>query len=374
MQLTAPVAALQAAVKTVTRAVNKRNTIPILGYVHLTAGHDWLSLRGTDLDRELAVSTSVKVKTPGQVCLPADLLSQIIGKLPKAGDVIIAPVPDKAQVTVRSGRSRFVLNTLPVEDFPDLAPPDSNHTFSMPSADLLKLIGTTEFAISEEETRYYLRGIYLHVRNSGAGKVLAAVSTDGHRLASAEVPLPDGADGLPAVIVHRETIRLLPFALEGAESVTVTVADGRVRFATDTMTLTSKTIDGTFPDYSRVVPSGNDKLVRVETETLAAAVDRVSTISSERGRAVKLDVEAGSIKLSVQNPDAGDSEESVEAEYEDAGQGPITIGFNSRYIGDILAHVKTEAVDIKLAEPGSPALFIPHEDKSSYFVLMPMRV
>jgi DNA polymerase III subunit beta len=372
MQFTAPVASLRTAVKTAERAVTKRTTIPILGFLHLSAEGGTLAIRATDLDRELIIRTPAAVTEPGQICVEAALLGSIVSKLPQKSDAIVALDSAKKQVTLRCESSRFVLHTLPMEDFPDLAPPpDSNHRFKLPTADLLRLIEATQFAISTEETRYYLNGIYLHQRDSGIDRALAAVTTDGHRLASAQVALPDGAAGFPSVIVHRETIRLIPAAVEGAETVEMTVAVGRVRFSTDAMTLTSKTIDGTFPDYMRVVPLSNDKLAQVETESLLRAADRVSTISSERGRAIKLDLDANSIRLSANNPDAGDSEETIEADYESAG---LTIGFNSHYLNDIMAQVKTDTVDIMLANPGSPALFVPHGSVDSYFVLMPMRV
>jgi DNA polymerase III subunit beta len=275
-------------------------------------------------------------------------------------------------LAVRAGRSRFTLQTLPESDFPDLAAGDMTHKFVLAGADLKRLIDKTQFAISTEETRYYLNGIYLHVAGSGKSQTLRAVATDGHRLAQTDLAVPAGAAGMPGVIVPRKTVTEVQRLIEdsGAE-VGIELSSAKIRFSIGDVVLTSKLIDGTFPDYARVIPSGNDKELVVDKKDFEAAVDRVSTVSSERGRAVKLSLSSGKLILSVTNPDSGSATEEIEVEYDGD---PIDIGFNSRYLLDIAAQLDGEVAVLRLADPGSPTLIEDKDAKGSLYVLMPMRV
>ena len=236
--------------------------------------------------------------------------------------------------------------------FPISPPATWSHTFKLSAGDLKRLIDKTQFAISTEETRYYLNGIYLHTAGTAKAATLRAVATDGHRLAQVELPLPAGADGMPGVIVPRKTVGEVQRLIEDNEAeVTVELSQGKVRFTIGDVMLTSKLIDGTFPDYARVIPVGNDKELTVDKKEFEQAVDRVSTVSSERGRAVKLSLSNGKLMLSVTNPDSGSATEEIEVEY---GSEPLDIGFNSRYLLDIAAQIEGEAAVLKLADPGSP--------------------
>jgi DNA polymerase-3 subunit beta len=275
-------------------------------------------------------------------------------------------------LAVRAGRSRFTLQTLPESDFPDLAAGDMTHKFALAGADLKRLIDKTQFAISTEETRYYLNGIYLHVAGSGKSQTLRAVATDGHRLAQTDLPVPAGAAGMPGVIVPRKTVTEVQRLIEdsGAE-VGIELSSAKIRFSIGDVVLTSKLIDGTFPDYARVIPSGNDKELVVDKKDFEAAVDRVSTVSSERGRAVKLSLSGGKLILSVTNPDSGSATEEIEVDYDGD---PIDIGFNSRYLLDIAGQLDGEVAVLRLADPGSPTLIEDKDAKGSLYVLMPMRV
>jgi DNA polymerase-3 subunit beta len=270
---------------------------------------------------------------------------------------------------VRAGRSRFTLQTLPETDFPDLAAGELPHRFKLASSDLKRLIDKTQFAISTEETRYYLNGIYLHVIDD---KKLRAVATDGHRLAQVELAAPKGALGMPGVIIPRKTVAEVQRLVDDAgEEVEVELSPAKVRFSFGSVVLTSKLIDGTFPDYGRVIPAGNDKILVVDKGDFAAAVDRVSTVSSERGRAVKLSVASGKLTLTVTNPDSGTATEELEVEY---GSDALDIGFNSRYLLDITGQIEGEKATLKLADPGSPTLLEDSEPAGALYVLMPMRV
>ncbi len=246
------------------------------------------------------------------------------------------------------------------------------HSFKVSAADLKRLIEKTQFAISTEETRYYLNGIYLHTAASGKKATLRAVATDGHRLAQYELALPAGADGMPGVIVPRKTVAEVQRLIEDADAeVAVDLSPAKIRFTIGDVVLTSKLIDGTFPDYARVIPLGNDKQLNVDKKEFEAAVDRVSTVSSERGRAVKLSLGGGKLTLSVTNPDSGSATEEIEVEYK---ADPLDIGFNSRYLLDIASQIEGETAVLKLADPGSPTLIQDKDAKGALYVLMPMRV
>jgi DNA polymerase III subunit beta len=279
---------------------------------------------------------------------------------------------DRAMLTVRAGRSRFTLQTLPESDFPDIAAGDMTHKFTLGAADLKRLIEKTQFAISTEETRYYLNGIYLHVAGTAPNLMLRAVATDGHRLAQVELVAPAGAEGMPGIIVPRKTVNEMQRLIEDSNAeIAVELSASKIRFTLGNVVLTSKLIDGTFPDYGRVIPLGNDKMLEVEKKEFEQAVDRVSTIASERGRAVKLSLTAGKLVLSVTNPDSGSATEELEVTYE---ADPIDIGFNSRYLLDIAAQIEGDSAVLKLADPGSPTLVQDKDAKGALYVLMPMRV
>ena len=297
---------------------------------------------------------------------------EIVRKLPEGAQIVIEGSGDRAVLSIRAGRSRFTLQTLPESDFPDLAAGEMSHSFRMPAADLKRLIDKTQFAISTEETRYYLNGIYLHTAGTAKAATLRAVATDGHRLAQCELSLPDGAAGMPGIIVPRKTVGEVQRLLETGEGeVGIELSAGKIRFTIGNVVLTSKLIDGTFPDYARVIPSNNDKLLTIDKKDFEAAVDRVSTVSSERGRAVKLSITSGRLVLSVTNPDSGSATEEIEVDYD---SDPLDIGFNSRYLLDIAAQIEGEVAVLRLADPGSPTLIQDKDAKGALYVLMPMRV
>jgi DNA polymerase-3 subunit beta len=354
------------------RVVERRNTIPILANVLLRAGDSKLSLKATDLDLEVIEPIAAEVGASGATTVPAHMFYEIVRKLPEGAQVVIEALADRASLAIKAGRSRFTLQTLPESDFPDLAAGEMTHKFAMPAGELKRLVDKTQFAISTEETRYYLNGIYLHNPSSNEKQLLRAVATDGHRLAQYELDAPEGASGMPGIIVPRKTVGELQRLIENGETeVTVELSTNKIRFTIGDVVLTSKLIDGTFPDYARVIPLGNDKLLVVDKADFEAAVDRVSTVSSERGRAVKLSLSGPRLLLSVTNPDSGSATEELEVDY---GGDPLDIGFNSRYLLDIAAQVDGETAVLKLADPGSPTLIQDQDGGGTLYVLMPMRV
>jgi DNA polymerase-3 subunit beta len=355
----------------VTSVVERRTTIPILSNVMLKAGNAALQFKATDLEREVIESVAAEVTTPGAVTVPAHMLHDIVRKLPDGAQVELKRDAEKERLTLSAGQARFALQTLAAEDFPDLAVGDMGHEFEIAAADLKRLLDKTRFAISTEETRYYLNGIYLHTAQSKA-QTLRAVATDGHRLAQVELPLPEGAAGMPGVIVPRKTVHELHRLIEdGTGVVKVGVSSAKVRFEIGTVTLTSKLIDGTFPDYGRVIPQANDKEMKVSNAEFMSAVDRVSTIASERGRAVKLNIAPDKLVLSVNNPEGGSATEEIGVDY---GAAPLEIGFNARYLLDIAGQLEGGEARFLLADPGSPTMVKDASDDTALYVLMPMRV
>ena len=354
------------------RVVERRNTIPILANVLIRAEGATLGLKATDLDLEVIETIAAEASPGGSTTVPAHMFHDIVRKLPEGTQIVLEASGDRAVLSIRAGRSRFTLQTLPESDFPDLAAGEMSHRFKLPAADLKRLIDKTQFAISTEETRYYLNGIYFHPAGSAQAPTLRAVATDGHRLAQLDLPLPEGAAGMPGIIVPRKTVGEVQRLIEdGGGEVLVELSQGKIRFTLASVVLTSKLIDGTFPDYGRVIPVGNDKELVVDKKEFEQAVDRVSTVSSERGRAVKLSLSSGKLVLSVTNPDSGSATEEIEVEY-DAER--LDIGFNSRYLLDIAAQIEGEVAVLRLADPGSPTLIQDRDAKDALYVLMPMRV
>jgi DNA polymerase III subunit beta len=350
--------------------VERRNTIPILSNVRVEAKDGTVKLTATDLDIEIVEQVPAEVTRAGAVTVPAHMLYDIVRKLPDGGQIELDRGTDPARVAIHSGKSRFALQALPAEDFPDLASGDFGHTFELPVADLKRLIERTRFAISTEETRYYLNGIYFH--EASGGEHLRAVATDGHRLAQSQMARPEGAAGMPGIIVPRKTVLEIAKLLEGADgNVTISLSSSKIRFAIGQMVVTSKLIDGTFPDYERVIPRNNDKHLEIDAKTFSSAVDRVSTISLEKSRAVKLGLSQGKVTLVVNNPDSGSAEEELPADY---NSDAFDIGFNSRYLLDVANQVQAETMRFELQDAGSPTIVRDPKDEQSLFVLMPMRV
>jgi DNA polymerase-3 subunit beta len=372
MKVTVERAALLKSLGHVHRVVERRNTIPILANVLLRAEDQGLRLKATDLDIEVTETIPADVAERGATTVPAHVIYDIVRKLAEGAQVSLEISGDAGQMQIRSGRSRFMLQALPESDFPDLAAGDMGHRFSLPASDLKRLIEKTQFAISTEETRYYLNGIFFHTIEADNATVLRAVATDGHRLARVEIPAPQGAAGMPGIIVPRKAVAEIQKLVEdGGEDVSVELSPAKIRLSFDGVVLTSKLIDGTFPDYQRVIPTGNDKRLTVERGDFAKAVDRVSTISSERGRAVKLAITDGRLTLTVNNPDSGSATEELEVDYE---AGPLDIGFNARYLLDITGQLDGDTALFRLADPGSPTVIQDREGAPALYVLMPMRV
>ena len=355
--------------------VERRNTIPILSNVLIEAAGDGrVRVMATDLDLQVLESLSaVSVESPGAITVSAHLLFDIARKLPDGSQVSLEAADNR--MVVKSGRSRFSLPTLPRDDFPMIVEGDLPTSFEISARVLAELIDRTRFAISTEETRYYLNGIFLHVSDE-AQPVLKAAATDGHRLARFTIPRPDGAEGMPDVIVPRKAVAELRKLLEESldTNVEIDLSASKIRFTLggeNGVVLTSKLIDGTFPDYSRVIPTGNDKLLKLDPKSFFEGVDRVATIATEKTRAVKIGLERDKVTLSVTSPDNGTAAEELAAEYSADG---MEIGFNANYLKDILSQIDGDSVELHLADAGAPTLIRQNDKSQALYVLMPMRV
>lgn len=352
--------------------VERRNTIPILANVLIEAEGDTASFRATDLDIEVIDRVSARVERAGSTTVSAVMLHEIVRKLPDGALVELAEDPRTGRLAVEAGRACFALATLPREDFPVMASAEYATNFAAPAADLRRLFEKSRFAISTEETRYYLNGVYFHVADGAGGRVLRCVATDGHRLARIDAPLPAGAEDMPGVIVPRKTVSELRKLLEDDDTqIAVSVSPTKIRFATPAIALTSKVIDGTFPDYGRVIPTGNTRRLEVDADEFARAVDRVATISSERSRAVKLVMENDALTLSVNAPDSGAATEELVVAY---GDDRLEIGFNAKYLVEIASQIDRENAVFLFNSAGDPALVRDGGDASAVYVVMPMRV
>ena len=367
MKATIERATLLKSLSHVQSVVERRNTIPILSNVLIEAREDnSIRMMATDLDIQVDESVPANVDQAGATTVPAHTLFDIVRKLPEGSQVELDVAEGKMHLS--AGRSRFHLSTLPRDDFPVISEGDLPTRFELPAATLRQIIDKTRFAISSEETRYYLMGIFLHL----ADDQLKAAATDGHRLARVILPKPDGADGMPDVIVPKKCVAELRKLLDELDgTVEISLSPTKIRFGLGSAVLTSKLIDGTFPDYNRVIPTANDKLLKLDPKTFSAGVDRVSTIASEKTRAVKISLDRDKVTLSVTSPESGTATEELPADY---GADTLEIGFNARYLLDILGEIEGDTVEVHLADAAAPTLLRENEKSNALYVLMPMRV
>lgn len=370
IQVTLERGALLKALGHVQSVVERRGTIPILANIKLEANGSTLRLTATDMDITVTDEVNAHVGLAGSTTVPAHTLYDIVRKLPE-GMIELHKTEGGAKVALKAGPAQFSLACLAIEDFPLLAEGDMAHEFTLKATELAALIDKTRFAVSTDETRYFLNGIYLHPAKNNGTDVLRAVATDGHRLARIEVPLPAGASGMPGIIVPRKTISELRKLMdEGVAQVGIALSDAKIKFTVGNAMLLSKLIDGTFPDYERVIPQNNDKILEVEPKLLADAVDLVSVIASEKTRGVRLSAENGKLTLSASSLDHGGTK-TLDVQY---SAEPLETGFNARYLIDVLGQIEGETVQFVLADADRAALVRDTGDVSALYVVMPMKV
>jgi DNA polymerase-3 subunit beta len=352
--------------------VEKRGTIPVLSNVKLDANGDSLHLSATDMDIAVIDQAPASVSELGATTVPAHMFYEIIRKLPDGSQVEISIGSGETKATVQSGQSTFSLACLPVDDFPTLSEDAMDHEFTLAAEQCNSLFGKTRFAISTEETRYYLNGIFLHEVKQEQGEQLRAVATDGHRLARSEIALPSGASGMPGIIIPRKTINeLLKLIEEEVAEIKVAVSTSKIRFVCGNAVLVSKLIDGSFPDYERVIPAANDKSMQIDGKLFSQAVDRVSVVSMDKTRGVKLALEPGRLIISANSPEHGNASEELDVNYDADG---METGFNARYLLEMMSQIDGDTVQFLLSDAASPALVRDSAEPGALYVVMPMRV
>ncbi len=351
--------------------VERRNTIPILGNIKLESHDGGLLLTATDMDIVASEAIAANTELDGAITVPAQMLYDIVRKLPEGAQIELDGTAANGQVLVRSGSSKFTLSSLPADEFPIISEGTLTHQFTLPTQTLFDLFDKARFAMSNEETRYYLNGVFLHVPSNDTA-TLRAVATDGHRLAKINAPIPEGAAGMPGIIVPRKTVNELHKLFEGQDNtISIGVSETKIRLQSGKASLVSKLIDGNFPDYERVIPQNNDKLLEIDTKALSSAVDRVSTISLDKTRGIKFSLAGGELTLSATSQEGGNAEEKLAASY---SSDALEIGFNSRYVLEVLSQLEGDAVSILLADPNAPAVVRDPSESTAVYVIMPMRV
>lgn len=347
--------------------VEKRNTIPILANVLIEASKGAIKMTATDLDIEVSESVEASVLKSGATTVPAHLFHEIVRKLPEGGQVSLEW--NEAGAVVKCGRSRFVLACLPREDFPTMDAGDMKTCFSIPAETLATMIAKVKTSMSTEETRYYLNGYLLHVKDN----LLRAISTDGHRLTRYETDVPEGAESLSDIIVPRRTAgeihRLLGDATGGVE---FSASDTKIVLVIGNVTIKSKLVDGTYPTYERVIPQGNTNVLDVDVAELASTIERVGVVHSTRSAPIKLALDGMTLTLSARDfQTSAEAVDDVSVEY--AGK-KMEIAFNHRYLGEFLSQIKGGGLRVLFGDPATPAILEPKDDPATMYLLMPVRV
>ena len=373
MKFSAPAKRFAAALAPVARVAPSKSSIPILSHALIEVSGGRATFVAGDLDREAEAFLDVPGASAvdGAACLPAGILLDILKKLPADGEVTVECADERA--TVRAGRPRFSLPALPAADFPRLSGGAFPATFALEAATLAALLAETAFAISTEETRYYLNGIYWHFCDDD----LRFVATDGHRLARTGIPRPKGAEAAPNVIVPtsavKEFARRAGEAKDG-EAATISLSPERLRLSIGGHALTTKLVDGSFPDYGRIIPTGAATKATLDREGLRAGIELVLPVAESKGHATKFEFDADQVAISVNNPDSGAGSTAVDA----ALEGALTIGFNAKYVLEALAAFSAERVSLAMTDAGSPALLTAEGARDGSrrltVVIMPLRV
>jgi DNA polymerase-3 subunit beta len=365
MKFSAPRESILKPLQAVIGVVERRQTMAILSHVLLRVENGRLSITATDLEVELIAEGDVDMKSPGEVTVPGRKLHDICKALPDGCKIEVDVSGDR--LTLKGGRSRFTLSTLQAADFPTVDAIAGEHKIEVGQSDLRWLIEKTQFSMAQQDVRYYLNGLLFETE----GKTLRAVATDGHRLALAEIELTAKAGKEEQVIVPRKGVLELSRLLDGDGSLTIVLGSNHIRVDLDGVRLTSKLIDGRFPDYERVIPSKAPNVVKADRDLLRHALQRTGILSNEKYRGIRLELAKGNVTISANNPDQEEATETVELEYEGDG---MEIGFNVNYLLEALAAVGNAAVELHITDSNSSCLIVSPETDRMKYVVMPMRL
>lgn len=358
--------------------VERRNAVPILSNVKITTSKSGsIELTTTDMDICIVDCISGAVSKEGIITIPAHTLFEIVRKIPNNTEIeFTLSSKESSLMYIRANSSEFNLPTLSADEFPSFEEAKISHEFKISSEVLKALFSKTRHAISNEETRYYLNGIYLHSVQSEEGiPSLRAIATDGHRLARAQCILPEGADEMPGIIIPKKTIgEVIKLLDDYSGEILVGLSQNKIVFNIGTSTLSSKLIDGKFPDYERVIPKNNDKYLEVERDNLTRSIDLVISVSNDKTRAVKFNIEPSKLTISATSELNGNASgvQEIEAKYDSADK--VTIGFNSKYVLDSLGAIDGNTVKLSLSGNLGAVIAQDANDNNFLYILMPMQV
>lgn len=365
MKFSAPREVILKPLQAVIGVVERRQTMPILSNVLLSVADGTLSVTGTDLEVELVAEAEVDEESAGEITVPGRKLHDIFRALPEGAKVELALSGDR--LTVKAGRSRFTLSTLRAGDFPTVDDVAAQQTLTLQQRDLLGLLERTQFSMAQQDVRYYLNGLLLEAE----GNTLRAVATDGHRLALSEIALSEKLGKESQVIVPRKGVLEISRLLGDEGEVTVSIGANHIKVQIEGIRLTSKLIDGRFPDYGRVIPKTPPNTLKADRGLLRHALQRAAILSNEKYRGVRLDVGENSVLIQANNPEQEEAVETLEVDYQGA---EMEIGFNVTYLLDALVAVEADQVDVGLTDGNSSCLIMAPGDQSTKYVVMPMRL
>ena len=351
--------------------VDKKNSLPILSNILIEAKNNSITLSSTDMDISIIEKISCDILEDGSTTINSQILYDIVRKLDDNSQIEIISNNGKL-LTLRSDESRFSLACLPKEDFPIIDLTNEGISIKINSQNFFKLIDKTKFAISNEETRYFLNGLYLNINNDDENTHLTLVGTDGHRLAKSEHNIENISELISGVIVPKKTIyELSKLLTELDEDIEINISSTKIVFYIDNLIFISKLIDGTFPDYKRVIPTDNKNVVEINRHKLLSAVDRVSTIANEKSPVIKFKFLKNIINLNSVNLENSTATEDINLDY---NGDEFEIGFNSKYIMDIINNLEDDTIFLKLKDESSPIIAYEKSNTNLIYVLMPMRV
>jgi len=365
MKLTASREDILTPLQSVIGVVERRQTMPVLANVLLSARDDRLNITGTDLEVELVATSSVSVQSAGDITVPGRKLLDIFKALPEKTSITLSTEGDR--VSLKGGRSRFTLSTLPAAEFPLVEEINSQQTLTVSQGEFRRLIDKTHFSMAQQDVRYYLNGMLLETE----GKSLRAVATDGHRLALCETELATRAKSAQQVIVPRKGVLELQRILGADGNLELAVGTNHVRAQVGNIRFTSKLIDGRFPEYGRVIPANPNKIVEADREVLRSALQRTAILSNEKYRGIRLVVRPDLLTLQAHNPEQEEAEDQIEVAYKGD---ELEVGFNVNYLLDALAAIDGEKVEIGLTDANSSCLIRAPGTTAARYVVMPMRL
>jgi DNA polymerase-3 subunit beta len=359
------------ALKHTQSVVEKRTSIAILSNVRLKAENNKLELTATDNDITVQGIAEAFVDGAGVTTANAHKLFEIVSKIPEGVMVEMTLNGEGNRLSITAGKAKFSLACLAADAFPDMTKVDGGTVFTLSSNELKRLLAKSQFASATDETRAYLNGIYLHVAEADGAKVLRAAATDGHRLARVDASVPEGLTELQGVILPRKTVAELRRLTEDAKEVTFRVTDRLIQAETSEITVTSKVVDGNFPDYDKVIPADNNLTMDVPARALLQAVDRVAILSHEKSRSIKFSLQSGNLLITANNPDQENAAEELKVDYD---KDSMDVGFNARYVADIGNQMDGDDMQFWFKDPASPVIVRDPKDAGALFVVMPMRV